>query len=100
MMMLGLWTHNAWRLWNRHQAPLWARQHALLLLALLAAYAINGMFHDVAIISMVNMLLFFVAGVSQGLVPHLQAGRAPGCTPAPTTDRLDHRLSHTAGVTT
>ncbi|MEX0819636.1 MAG: O-antigen ligase family protein [Pirellulaceae bacterium] len=67
MIMLGLWTRNAWRLWNSPQAPEWARQHALLLLALLAAYSLNGMFHDVGIIAMVHMLLFFMAGVCQGL---------------------------------
>lgn len=72
LMTLGLWVRNGWRLWASKRAPLWARQHGLLLLALIVAYTINGMFHDVGIITMVNMLLFFVAGVSQGLLPQTQ----------------------------
>lgn len=96
MIMLGLWTRNAWLLWNSRQAPLWARQHALLLLALLAAYSLNGMFHDVSIISMVNMLLFFVAGVCQGLVPQIHgAGEA-----RPAIRARDPRLSHAVGMST
>ena len=70
MIMLGYWARNAWQLWSCRQAPLWTRQHGLLLMALLAAYSFNGMFHDVGIISMVHMLLFFLSGVSQGLMPH------------------------------
>ncbi|MBC8354579.1 MAG: O-antigen ligase family protein [Planctomycetes bacterium] len=96
MIMLGLWTRNAWRLWNSRQAPLWARQHGLLFLALLAAFAFNGMFHDVGIISMVNMLLFFIAGVCQGLTPHI-CGAAE---PRRTTDPVDRRMNRVVGVTT
>jgi O-antigen ligase len=96
MIMLGLWTRNAWRLWSSRQAPLWARQHALLFLALLAAYSFNGMFHDVSIISMVNMLLFFVAGVCQGLVPLIH-----GVSEArPVTTACDRRVSRTVGLST
>ncbi|MCA9121035.1 MAG: O-antigen ligase family protein [Planctomycetaceae bacterium] len=94
MIMLGLWTRNAWSLWSSRGAPLWARQHALLLLALLSAYTINGMFHDVGIISMVNMLLFFVAGVSQGLSPHMHGAKSAGAAPR----AADHRASQLAGV--
>jgi len=96
MIMLGLWTRNAWLLWNSRQAPLWARQHALLLLALLAAYALNGMFHDVSIINMANMLLFLVAGVGQGLVPQIRGTREA----RPATDAFDRRLSHAVRVST
>ncbi len=96
MIMLGLWTRNAWLLWSSRQAPLWARQHALLFLALLAAYSFNGMFHDVSIISMVNMLLFFVAGVCQGLVPLIH-----GVSEArPVTTACDRRVSRTVGLST
>lgn len=65
--VLILWTRDAWRLWRRQSAPLWARQQGLLFLGLVANYAINAMFHDVSIIAMVNMLLFFCAGVVTGL---------------------------------
>lgn len=94
MIMLGLWTRNAWLLWSSRHAPQWARQYALLTLALLAAYAFNGMFHDVTIINMVNMLLFFVAGVGQGLVPHIHGARGAGRV----SERAEHRLSHAVGM--
>ena len=76
LMTLGLWARNAWRLWTSKQAPLWARQHGLVLLALLLAYGVNGMFHDIGIITMLNMLLFLVAGVSQGLAPQIESSTA------------------------
>lgn len=77
LLTLGLWARNAWRVWSNKQAPLWARQHGLVLIALLIAYAVNGMFHDIGIITMVNMLLFFAAGVCQGLAPHAEAATLP-----------------------
>jgi len=82
LMTLGLWARNAWRLWTSKQAPLWARQHGLLLLALLIAYGVNGMFHDLGIITMVNMLLFFAAGVCQGLAPHIESSACQHRQPA------------------
>ncbi|MEO8494776.1 MAG: O-antigen ligase family protein [Planctomycetota bacterium] len=94
IIMLGLWTRNAWRLWHSRVAPLWARQHALLLLALLAAYSFNGLFHDVSIISMANMLLFFVAGVGQGLVPQIHGARELSRASEP----CDRRLGRAVGV--
>ena len=54
----------------------------LLVLGLLAAYTCNGMFHDVLIIPMVHMFLFFLAGVAvtvyqRGLaVPDLEPSHA------------------------
>ncbi|NUQ64786.1 MAG: O-antigen ligase family protein [Pirellulales bacterium] len=65
--VLVLWSREAWRLWRTPTAPLWVRQTGLLLLVLTSNYAINAMFHDVSIIAMVNMLLFFLAGVTTGL---------------------------------
>ena len=69
VILLGLWARDAWRLWRATTAPLWARQQGLLLLAVLAVYLPNGVFHDVSIIPMVNMGLFFLAGVTAGLRP-------------------------------
>jgi O-antigen ligase len=64
--LLAFWTHAAWRLW-RYGRPLWVRQMGLLLLGALGAYVANGMFHDVAIVAMANMFLFFLAGGAMGL---------------------------------
>jgi hypothetical protein len=68
--LLLLWTRDALRLWRAPQAPVFARRVALVFLALEVNYVVNGMFHDVAIIPMVNMLLFFLAGVTEGLRAH------------------------------
>lgn len=61
------WVRGAWRLWRNGDAPWWARQQALLFLALAAAYLPNAMFQDVSIVAMVNMLMFFQAGIVEGL---------------------------------
>jgi O-antigen ligase len=66
--VLALWGRDAWRLW-RSDSPLWARQQGLVLLAVLASYFMNAMFHDVSIIPMFHMLLFFAAGLAAGLYP-------------------------------
>jgi len=91
--LLALWARNAWRLWRWDEAPLAMRQCGLLFLALLAVYLSNAMFHDLAIIPMVNMLLFFVAGVATGLAP---AARLSG---KQTQARIEHFLPRTVGST-
>lgn len=63
--LLGCWLRDAWRLW-RSSTPLWARQYGLLFLASFASYLANGMFQDLTIIPMVNMFLFFLAGLVAG----------------------------------
>ena len=67
LSMLLLWARDAWRLCRAAPAPLWARQQALLLLVTMAGYLANGMFQDVAMIPTVNMLLFFMAGLTASL---------------------------------
>ena len=78
LVLLALWTRDAWKLWRdgaatsppllpgegRDRRPLWVRQPGLLFLATLAAYLTNGAFHHVAFIPMSNTLLFFLAGVT------------------------------------
>ena len=65
--LLFLWGRDAYRVWRARDASREAKYLALVFLALLANYVVNGMFHDVAIISMVNILLFFLAGMNEGL---------------------------------
>lgn len=69
VLLLVLWSRDAWRLWHTADAPLWARQQALLFLAMLGPYLSNASFHDVSLMQMGNMLLFFVAGLTAGLRP-------------------------------
>lgn len=66
-LLIITWLQSAWRLWRTDSAPLWMRQMGLLFLVVLANYAMNGMFHDMSIIPMMNMLLFFLAGVTVNL---------------------------------
>ncbi len=75
--LLALWGLDAWRLWNAGAAPLWARRQALLFLALLAVYVTNGMFHDICVAPMVNMIVFFMAGVTTGLTQLAAPPRPP-----------------------
>jgi O-antigen ligase len=87
--LLCLWGIHGWQLWRQAEAPLWARQQGLLLLAVLGCYATNGMFHEVSLIPMVNMLLFFMAGLTEGLRLTFSTVRRPmrtGFAPA-TIDR-------------
>ncbi len=64
---IAFWTRDAWRLWSDATLPLWVRQQGLLLLIALGAYFVNGMFHDVSVVPMANMTLFFLAGVTASL---------------------------------
>jgi O-antigen ligase len=68
LLVFGCWTRDGWKLWTSRDAPLVVRQHGLLVLMMIAAYAVNGMFHDVSIMAMIHMLLFFMAGLSSGLL--------------------------------
>jgi O-antigen ligase len=79
LAMVFYWTRDAWRLWRGESLPLWARQQGLLLLVFLGAYFINGMFHDVSVQPMMNMTLFFLAGVTAGLRPMIAMTSSPAC---------------------
>ena len=67
--MLFFWARDAWRLWRNAALPLWTRQMGLLLLIALGVYLLNGMFHDVSVLPMANMTLFFLAGATAALRP-------------------------------
>jgi len=75
--VLALWAREAWRLWRSPQVAPGVRAPALVFLAFAANYLVNGMLHDVAIIPMVNMVLFFLAGTTVGLASGRHAIR-PG----------------------
>ena len=54
----------AWTLARNLLSTRESRAIGLLILGTLAAYGCNGMFHDIMIIPMVHMFLFFLAGVA------------------------------------
>lgn len=62
-LMLTLFLRSAWTTWRNLRFSFWQRQFGLLLIAMLINHCINGMFHDVSIIPMENMLLFFLAAL-------------------------------------
>lgn len=78
-IVLALWVRDAWLLWNQAAQPEWMRQSALLFLAFFANYFVNGMFHDVTLMPMINMLLYFLAGmivaIRQDAMPDTMASR-------------------------
>ena len=63
-LLIIAWLRSAWRLWRSDNAPLWMRQQGLFFLVVAANYLVNAMFHDMSVIPMVNMFLFFLAGVT------------------------------------
>jgi O-antigen ligase len=82
LMTLGLWTRDAWQLWTNQELPLWRRECGLLFLAVLANYVVNGMFHEVSVIPMVHMLLFFAAGMIESVRPRAQFARTSARVPS------------------
>lgn len=68
--LINIWW--AWRLWMAGSLPLWQRQHGLLFLLLAVAYLPNSMFHELSVIPMLNMLVFFFAGLSRNMHEQLR----------------------------
>lgn len=66
-LVIIAWLSGAWRLWTASGAPPWMRQQGLFFLIVTANYVPNAMFQDMSIIPMVNMILFFLAGVTINL---------------------------------
>ncbi|MDB4766321.1 O-antigen ligase family protein [bacterium] len=63
VLMLSLFLRAAWTVWRDTRLSFWQRQFGLLMMAMIANHCVNGMFHDVSIIPMENMFLFFLAAV-------------------------------------
>ncbi|MBN2024926.1 MAG: O-antigen ligase family protein [Pirellulales bacterium] len=67
VVLLALWTRDAWRLWRSETSPDWVRAQALLFLAMMGSYLTNAMFHDLSLMPQANMLLFLLAGATTAL---------------------------------
>ena len=63
VLMLSLFLRAAWMTWRDTRLSFWQRQFGLLMMAMIANHCVNGMFHDVSIIPMENMFLFFLAAM-------------------------------------
>jgi len=79
-LMLLMMGRYSWVVWRDQSLDLWARQFGLVGLAVLAAHSVNGMFHDVSIISMQQTYLFFLLG----LVSNIHSNRSMFQKPADT----------------
>jgi len=79
LALLFLWGRTAWQLARRPAAPDWARAQALLFLAALTVYVVQGVFHELSYTPIDNSLIFLLAGVTVGLAqsPALAGASAP-----------------------
>jgi hypothetical protein len=66
-LTLTLWIRDSWRITQSSHAPIWARQQAFMFLAWMGNFVVNGMLHDPSVIPGINMVLFFMAGLTVGL---------------------------------
>jgi O-antigen ligase len=76
LAVLGLWGHNAWRLYRDPSAPEWMQWQGALLLAALLVYGVQALFHEVSYLPADNVLMFFLAGTTTGLWAGRQRDRA------------------------
>lgn len=68
ILLLAVWFRDGFQLWYSHDAPLWQRQFGLFNVLMIGAYVPNGMFHEMSVIPMLNMLMFFVAGLNRNML--------------------------------
>ncbi len=67
VLLFILWISNAWKLWADQSVALPLRQVGLMFLVIMGIYMANAMFHDTSIIDGINLLIFFLAGLTSGL---------------------------------
>ncbi len=106
LAMLAYMAGISWSLWNNEQLDYWSRCYGLLMMVVLLNYCVNGMFHDVSIMPMYNMLLFAMFAIVNNVYTtkgpfrihsnSVQAARLDQQTGMPDTDRT--RLPSTAAT--
>lgn len=67
LCLLWRFSWEAWQVCTSQCRPPWQRAIGLMMLVGVASYLINGMFHDVLIIPMLNMFFFSLAGLVTNL---------------------------------
>lgn len=94
-----------WQVWRNNRISILSRQFGLLLIAVLSTYVVNGMFHDVSIIPMAQVLLFYLAGLinnisteafalDQGSVPIVTFGETQCAAAKSRSAVTDHSESY------
>jgi O-antigen ligase len=68
LAVLALWARGAWQLWNS-SGPSWQRSQGLVMLAILALYAVQCLFHEMSFSARDHSLVFFFAGLTANLRP-------------------------------
>lgn len=95
LLVLAMMTRAGLIVWFNRDLPFWPRQFGLLLLTLLSCDMVNGLFHDVSIIPMGNMLLFFLAGITNNIVSgQWQFDRELEAELNPTTPPVENSSAH------
>ena len=67
VFMLAMFARVAILTWNDPTIPFWRQRFGMLLLVFLSNHCVNGMFHEVSIIPMENMLMFFLAAIANNV---------------------------------
>jgi len=65
--MLVMFARIAILTWTDPTIPFWRQQFGMLLLVFLSNHCVNGMFHEVSIIPMEHMLMFFLAAITNNV---------------------------------
>lgn len=73
VFMIFMMFYVGWQVWNDLSLDLWARQFGLMAVVMMACYCLNGLFHDVSIIPMQHVYMFFLLG----LVNNIHTNRSP-----------------------
>jgi O-antigen ligase len=89
VLLLVLWISNAWDLWTNRSALLPLRQVGLVFMVIMGIYLANAMFHDTSIIDGLNVLIFFLAGLTSGLRSQIR-NFTPAADSAVIPDRRWH----------
>lgn len=76
LAVLSGWLYQAIWIWRQPDAPLWARNHAIVLCAFMVLYLMQCMFHDFTYTSEINYLLLLLAGITSGITSNMSAERA------------------------
>ena len=80
ILVLCSWSRTALRLWTCSTTRFEMRCVSLVFMMYLINYVVNGMFHDVALMPMVNLSLFFLAGL---MISTAQSARVTECDEFP-----------------
>jgi O-antigen ligase len=96
LLLLATVAQSSWRLWRNVEADLASRQMGLLMLLIVLSYVMMAMFHDLALIPMVHMLVLFLAAMVRAQAPQLSTSDA--CvTIAPSGTMAGTPISTVAG---